>query len=199
MSETDLSASAAAALVPVTPESHGVELRLAYATPHNMLGRPLYAVPLALLHRDAAARLAHAVELARLAGLRIAIFDAYRPAAVQRQFWAHLPDTRYVADPTSGSNHTRGVALDLTLVDAATGEPLPMGTGFDDMRALAHHFDAGVPAACQRHRLLLLALMTQAGFVPLATEWWHYELPGAGRYPLVDDPRMQLAPVPAAA
>lgn len=193
MSSMHTSLGGAGPLVEISPVRHGVILKLAYATPHNLLGRPLYAAPLCLLHPHAAERLSRAVSLAALAGLRLAIFDGYRPAAVQRQFWAHLPDTRYVADPAVGSNHSRGVAIDLTLVDAATGEMLDMGTGFDDMHSLAHHFDPDVPALCQRHRLMLLAVMQSAGFVPLATEWWHYELPDAEAYPLVDDPRMALA------
>ncbi|MBA5735579.1 M15 family metallopeptidase, partial [Escherichia coli] len=69
--------------------------------------------------------------------------------------WDFLPDPNFIADLGRGSNHSRGTALDLTLV-GADGEPLDMGTGFDEMVAASGHFHAGLPEAVQRNRLLLL-------------------------------------------
>jgi D-alanyl-D-alanine dipeptidase len=105
---------------------------------------------------------------------------------VQWALWRALPDPVFIADPRQGSNHTRGVAVDLTLAQA-DGTPLDMGTGFDDMSPRAYHTDDTVPAAVQRNRALLLGLMTVAGWTHYASEWWHYQLPDAHLYPLVDD------------
>src|SRR3546814_10776182 len=111
---------------------------------------------------------------ARQADHVLIVYDAYRPAAVQAIFWSKLPDARYVADPSLGSNHTRGVAVDVSLL-GADGEALDMGTGFDDMRDQSHHDREDLSADVQRNRQMLLGIMLQAGFRSIPTEWWHYE------------------------
>ncbi len=79
--------------------------------------------------------------------------------------------------------HPRGAAVDLTLVDAATGEELPMGTGFDAITERSAHGCLEIPVADQRHRLILLGLMTASGWERYALEWWHYQLPDAASHP----------------
>lgn len=115
---------------------------------------------------------------------RLKIFDAFRPQEAQVLLWQVAPDKQYVADPQVGSNHTRGTAVDLTLVDAL-GQELDMGTGFDDMSPLSHHHHPGVSAQAQANRQCLLDIMTGAGFEPIAHEWWHYALPDKDSYPLI--------------
>jgi D-alanyl-D-alanine dipeptidase len=171
-------------LILISPETHDVLLDLLYATPRNIAGRPIYARELCLLHHEAERCLREAVQNAALAGYRLKIFDAFRPHEAQVLLWDSAPDKLYVADPAIGSNHTRGTAIDLTLVDAQ-GEELDMGTGFDDMTLLSHHFNEQVSASAQANRLLLLRIMTDAGFEHIAHEWWHYALPGK-HYPLIN-------------
>ena len=171
-------------LVPLDPVEHSVVLDLVYATPHNITGKPIYARPVCLMHRDAQ-RCLHRAALAALdLGLRLKIFDAFRPQEAQVLLWDAAPDKVYVADPSVGSNHTRGVAVDLTLV-GANGLELDMGTAFDDMTALSHHFSDKVSPEAQSNRLLLLNLMEDAGFECIPFEWWHYALPNVEQYPLV--------------
>jgi len=175
-------------LVDIAPPDYPVDVKLAYATADNFACLPVYAPQTrCALHAQAAACLRRAALAARRAGLTLRILDAYRPPAAQAVFWQLCPDPRYIADPAVGSNHTRGVAVDATLLDAQ-GQALDMGTGFDDMREQSHHDRDDLPAPVQRNRSLLLGIMLQAGFVSLPTEWWHYELPDASRYPLLDDP-----------
>lgn len=171
-------------LVVIDPVTHQVRIDLIYASAANLSGKVIYRDLRCQLHRDAEALLAEAVRLARLAGFALLIFDAYRPQYAQQMLWDALPDPDYVRDPKLGSHHTRGVAVDLTLL-GADGEPLDMGTGFDDMRPLSHHFNADLPEAVQRNRLMLLGIMLAAGFESLPTEWWHYQLPEAENYPLL--------------
>ena len=173
-------------LIPIAPPAFDVELALAYATPDNVTGRPIYRHPRAYLHADAAAALARAVALARPLGCRLRIFDAYRPTEAQWVLWRAFPDPEFVADPRRGSPHSRGVAVDLTLIDAA-GQPLEMGTGFDDFRPIAHHASLDVSPAAQRNRALLLGIMTAAGWDFYRNEWWHYQLFDSRRYPLFSD------------
>lgn len=177
----------------IAPPAYDVDLDLRYATADNLTERPIYARALCLLHPVAADRLAEAARLAAGIGLRLRIFDAYRPPTAQWALWRALPDPVFIADPRTGSTHARGVAVDLTLA-AVDGTPLEMGTGFDDMSELAYHACTRIPAEAQRNRALLLGLMSAAGWQHYACEWWHYQLPDARSYPLVEDgvlgPRM---------
>lgn len=173
-------------LVEILPEEFGVTLDIAYATERNFTGRPVYARPACFLHCDAAEALRRAVGLARGIGLGIRIFDAFRPSEAQHVLWAHTPDPEFLADPRRGSPHSRGVAVDLTLLDGA-GAPLAMGTAFDAFTPLSHHGSAGVDEEAQRNRLLLLGLMTAAGWDFYRNEWWHYQLFDAASYPLRGD------------
>ena len=137
-------------------------------------------------HRAAAARLTEAIRLADALDLRLLIFDAFRPSEAQWVLWNHTPDPEFLSDPRRGSPHSRGVALDLTLADRA-GNALDMGTEFDAFTPLSHHATTEIPEAAQRNRLLLLGLMTAAGWDLYTNEWWHYQLPDAAQYPLLSD------------
>lgn len=172
--------------VEIAPPRFQVALDIRYATADNLTGRPIYARPLCLLHPAAAERLAVAVDLAAAIGLRLCIFDGYRPPAAQSALWNAVQDSRFVAEPRRGSNHTRGVAVDLTLTDVH-GVHLDMGTGFDDTTPRSFHGDTAIPVRAQRNRLTLLGIMATAGFRHYAFEWWHYQLPDAASFPLVED------------
>jgi zinc D-Ala-D-Ala dipeptidase len=171
-------------LIHITPESHGVDLDLVYATDRNLTGKPIYKAAHCLLLEPAEAGLRKAVEVARSIGMTLRIFDAYRPPQAQRVLWDFLPDPTYIADLGLGSNHSRGTAIDLTLLDA-NGEELDMGTGFDAMTVESEHFHPGLPEYVQRNRLLLLGTMHAAGFTHIKSEWWHYELPGSRKLQLI--------------
>lgn len=173
-------------LVPIAPPSLDVDIDLRYATPDNLAGVAIYRKPVCLLAPEAARALARAADLARGIGCRLRVYDAFRPVEAQWRLWEAMPDPAYIADPRLGSNHSRGVAVDLTLA-GADGRPLDMGTGFDEMTERSHHGRSDLPADAQRHRALLLGVMVAAGWVPYAMEWWHYELPGAARFPLLTD------------
>ena len=172
-------------LVPLSAETHDVVVDLVYATSNNIAGKPIYERHLCLLHRDAELCLRMAVQLAAKAGYKLKIFDAFRPHEAQVELWETAPDKLYVADPQVGSNHTRGTAVDLTLVDTK-GNELDMGTDFDHMTTLSHHFSDQVSPQAQANRNLLLDIMEQAGFQHLPNEWWHYELPMQAEHTLID-------------
>jgi D-alanyl-D-alanine dipeptidase len=171
-------------LVEITPQCHRVVIELAYATPNNLTGRPVYGRAACYLHTEAAAKLSRAVELAAALGLRLKVFDAFRPSEAQWLLWKACPDPNFLADPRRGSPHSRGVAIDLTLLDGA-GRELEMGTPFDAFTPLSHHGDTGISAEAQRNRFLLLGLMSAAGWDFYGNEWWHYQLFDAGQYPLL--------------
>ncbi len=104
-------------LVEIAPPDFDVDVTLAYATEANLTGLPVYRNAECWLRREAAEALAAAIALARPLGLRLRIFDALRPVEAQWKLWNHTPDPEFLADPRRGSPHSRGVAVDLTLLD----------------------------------------------------------------------------------
>jgi D-alanyl-D-alanine dipeptidase len=183
-------------LVALDTPAFDLDIALAYATPDNVTGKPIYRRAEPQLHPEAAAALQRAIALARPLGLRFRIFDAFRPTEAQWRLWEVFPDPEFVADPRSGSNHSRGVAVDLTLIDAASGQPLDMGTPFDDFTALSHHGRTDLPGEVQRNRAILIGVMTAAGWDWNRYEWWHYQLFETERFPLLADaaaPRRLMA------
>lgn len=167
-------------------EGEDLKLELAYATPDNFTGAPVYGRAACYLHADAAVLLRRVVDLARPHGLTVKIFDAFRPAEAQWVLWSHTPDPDFLADPRRGSPHSRGVAVDLTLLDGS-GRELPMGTPFDRFSSLSHHGCTEIPGEAQRNRLLLLGLMTTAGWDFYRNEWWHYQMFNPRQYPVLSD------------
>lgn len=182
-------------LVPITPESHDVSIDLMYAGVNNFTGQVIYDHALCFLHTEAEAALRKAIVAARGFGFQLKILDAFRPQEAQEALWAVAPNPDYIADPAKGSNHTRGVAVDLTLV-GADGQALDMGTPVDTMSAASHHFHAAHPATIQLNRMKLLTIMLEAGFVHHPREWWHYQLPDAQRFALIDSRETELHTLP---
>ncbi|KAF0100927.1 MAG: D-alanyl-D-alanine dipeptidase [Rhodospirillaceae bacterium] len=173
-------------IVAIAPPEFDVDVTLAYATDANLTGRPVYRNAECWLHREAADKLAAAIDLARPLGYRLRIFDALRPVEAQWALWNVNPDPEFIADPRRGSPHSRGVAVDLSLLDS-DGNELDMGTAFDAFTPLSHHGRTDIAVEAQRNRLLLMGLMTSAGWDFYRNEWWHYQLFDARRYPLVAD------------
>ncbi|MFL2780695.1 MAG: D-alanyl-D-alanine dipeptidase [Rhodospirillales bacterium] len=135
--------------------------------------------------------LSNAVELAAQLSLKIRIYDAFRPSEAQWVLWRHSPDPNFLADPNIGSPHSRGVAIDVTLLDTR-GQELDMGTGFDEFSDLSHHGNPGISAVARRNRMLLLGIMTAAGWDFFKNEWWHYQLFNSKTYQLLSDRTLKV-------
>lgn len=168
----------------IKPGDHGIFLDLKYATTDNVMEKPIYKVPRCLVHRDAYGGLVQASQLAQAHGFALKIFDAYRPGRAQEALWHFCPNPDYVAPPSKGSLHTRGVAVDLTLVNPL-GQELDMGTPFDDFTERSHHNAPNLAPEIIRNRTVLTGIMHLAGFERIRAEWWHYQLPQGATYPLI--------------
>ena len=165
-----------------------IPVSLMYARPDNFTGRVLYTdLHHAYLHPEAAAALRKAqAELKRLRpDLSLKVYDAGRPMSVQQKMYDVVRGTSkniYVSNPRNGGGlHNYGLAVDLTLCDAVTGDTLPMGTKIDYMGELAHVKAESRMLAAGRlsrealaNRRLLRRVMKAAGFKVLLTEWWHF-------------------------
>ncbi len=150
-------------------------LDLRYATTNNFVGAQMYDCGRCYLRNPAAQSLKRIQDSLRTLGLGFKLYDCYRPLSVQWKLWNEVPDRRYVADPRRGSQHNRGVAVDLTLVDLATGRELDMGTAYDFFGKEAWHAStAGYPQPVRGNRERLLALMEGHNWRRTSSEWWHY-------------------------
>jgi D-alanyl-D-alanine dipeptidase len=166
-----------------------------YATPNNFMGARFYESAHAFLRRPAAEALNRVHQSLASGGLGLQVFDAYRPWHVTRMFWdatpPHLRD--FVADPSRGSRHNRGAAVDLTLYWLDSGEPVEMVTGYDDFSDRAHiAYNGGSPEQ-RRLRDLLRTFMETEGFAVYSLEWWHYDFEGWGRYRILNETFEELA------
>lgn len=165
-----------------------IVLDLRYNTVDNFCGQKLYTTDECLLTHTAVRRLQVVQDSLRARGLGLKVYDGYRPRSVQYLMFEIFPNPVYVADPATGSIHNRGGAVDVSLVDAVTGIELNMPTEFDDFSNMAHHgWTLGLTAEQIANREMLLDMMARVGgFEPYSQEWWHYTVPSASNYPLLD-------------
>ncbi len=162
-----------------------LRLDLRYATANNFMERVIYDCGRCFYRPPVARALLAVHQSLKAQGLGLKFYDCYRPGPYQQRLWDVLPDARYVADPKRGSLHSRGAAADLTVVHLATGEELDMGTPYDFFGVKAYTTTTDLPDTVLANRALLQAAMGQQGFLPIRTEWWHFNF-GGPRLPLAD-------------
>lgn len=165
-----------------------IKLDIRYATSRNFLSTPVYEEARAFMQRPAAEAVARASQKLRAKGLGLMIYDAYRPWYVTKIFWDATPpkDHNFVADPSQGSHHNRGCAVDLTLYDLKTGEPVPMTGLYDEMSERSYPNYTGGTEEERRNRETLRAAMEAEGFSVYEFEWWHFDYKDWKRYPIMN-------------
>ena len=171
-----------------------LQLDVRYATENNFLGSPFYAAARAFLQRPAAEAVVRAQRWLRARGYGLLIHDGYRPWYVTRAFWdATPPASRWmVADPRLGSRHNRGCAVDLTLVDLATGAVVDMGGTYDETTPRSHPAYPVTTSLQRWHRELLREALEREGFHRIADEWWHFDFRDWREYPILNLPFEEL-------
>jgi len=123
-------------------------------------------------------------------GFGLWVFDAYRPWSVTKVFFEATPKElrHFVADPSQGSRHNRGCAVDLTLYDLATGAVVPMPSGYDEFTARAYPDYPGGTSRQRHCREVLRRAMEAEGFTVYEHEWWHFDYAEWRRYPVGNVP-----------
>jgi len=172
-------------LVDIQSIAPNIQVDLKYATEDNFTGQVVYSFQNCFLVKEAAFRLCDVQNELESIGLSLKIWDGFRPLAAQWKFWELVPDERYVSDPRKGGRHTRGTAVDLTLI-TLDGQELPMPSAFDDFSEKAHRTYTECSEERIRNRDLLQEIMERHGFIGLPTEWWHFDLFGWEAYPSME-------------
>lgn len=173
-------------LVELTSLDPRIEVELRYATTDNFMNRKVYPDnSKALLRAETAIKLVKANAIFEADGYSIKVWDGYRPPEVQEILWEIMPDPKFVADPKKGSNHSRGTAVDITLVDR-NGKELAMPTDHDDFTAEAGRSYTGHSEEVKKNLAYLTDVMKRSGFTTINSEWWHYDDSNASGYGLID-------------
>ena len=147
---------------------------LRYAGPDNFTGQVIYEFEDVFLRYGTVMKLKAVAEELSRQGLGIKIWDGFRPVSAQFKLWEICPDDTYVANPNKGySNHSRGFAVDLTLVDSQ-GREVEMPTAFDDFSARADRDYSDCTPEARENAVLLETVMEEQGFKGYWGEWWHF-------------------------
>jgi CubicO group peptidase (beta-lactamase class C family)/D-alanyl-D-alanine dipeptidase len=164
-------------LVEVVDLDPAILLDVRYATTSNFTGAVFYRQPRAFLQRPAAEATVRAHQRLKQRGLGLMIHDAYRPWHVTKMFWDATPDDLkdFVANPANGSRHNRGCAVDLTLYELETAEPVPMVAGYDEFSPRSFPLYPGGTSRQRWYRQLLRRTMEAEGFTVYEFEWWHFD------------------------
>ena len=163
-----------------------IHLDIRYATTNNFVGEKFYSQARAFLQRPAAEALMRVHRSLRRMGYGLLIHDAYRPWYVTKMFWDATPveQKEFVADPLKGSRHNRGCAVDLSLYDLKTGQPVEMTSGYDEFSHRAYPEYPGGTSLQRWHRLVLRQAMESEGFKAFESEWWHFDYKDWRHYPI---------------
>ena len=175
-------------LVELVKLDPSIKLDIRYASTRNFLSAPMYRQARAFMQRPAAEAVVRANHNLKALGYGLLIHDAYRPWYVTKMFWDATPDVDhiFVANPQQGSRHNRGCAVDLTLYDLKTSQPVPMVGGYDEMSERSYPFYPGGTSLQRWDRTLLRHAMEAEGFTVYEFEWWHFDYQDWQKYPILN-------------
>lgn len=190
-----LSMSEKVELVEVQKINSSIKVDVVYATKNNFTNQVIYTAPKCMLLKEVALALNKVQEeLAQLQEelgqkkLGLKVWDAYRPMSAQKKFWDVLAERypneaereNYVSNPKKGGRHTRGTAVDCTLVDLETGAEVEKPTDFDHFgeEAWRNYNGPKLTEKAKMYRALLEQVMHKHGFEGLPSEWWHFDYKG---------------------
>ena len=188
MNEYSFEESADETLVHVQDYIPDIAVDLIYATPNNFTHQVIYDFTEVSLRFGTVKKLMKVQSELKKHGMRLKIWDGYRPISAQFKFWEIMPDDRFVANPNKGfSAHSRGSAVDVTLV-YEDGTDAEMPSEFDDFSEASNRDYSKCSVQAARNAQLLENAMKAHGFEPYFDEWWHFY--DMDSYPIVNDDMM---------
>ena len=151
-------------------------LDIRYASENNFMKSVFYEDARAFINKDAAPNILNASNQLNEMGYGLIIYDAYRPWFVTKMFWEGTPDDlkHFVADPSRGSVHNRGCAIDVGLYNLSDGKPVKMISGYDEFTEKAYPSYTGGTKFQREIRDELINIMSMNNFSVYEYEWWHF-------------------------
>ncbi len=171
-----------------------IKFDIRYATANNFLGTPVYTSAKAFMQKPAAEALGGVSKSLAKEGLGLWVYDAYRPWSVTKIFWDATPEKfhDFVADPSKGSRHNRGCAVDLGLYDLKTGKVIEVVSGYDEFSDRAYPDYLGGTSRQRWYRDRLRRAMEAEGFTVYEAEWWHFDFADWRKYGIQNESFEQL-------
>lgn len=182
--------------VDIKSKVSNVEYDIRYFGSNNFVGDKVdgYLASKCYIHKDAIAAVQAMVAELEQQGLKLKLFDCYRPEKAVAHFmrWAQdLTDTKTKAEyypnlPKSAlvgpyiaerSGHSRGFTMDVTLLKKDTNgqyQELDMGSAFDMFDPVSNTDNPSITAQQRANRLTLKNIMHKHGFAAYDMEWWHF-------------------------
>lgn len=179
-------------LVDIKKAIPSVVLDIRYATKDNFMKQVMYKQARAFARKPVVEKLKLIQAILKKKGYGLKIYDGYRPYAVTVSFYEKASDKNFVANPSKGSKHNRGCAVDLSIIDLKTGKDVPMPTPYDSFEAAAAPHYTKLPAQIIKNRDFLINTMQANGFKVIYNEWWHFDFIGWQAYDLMDIPFEKL-------
>ncbi|PZU51319.1 MAG: serine hydrolase [Sphingomonas sp.] len=173
-------------LTAITSIDPSIKLDVRYAGINNFMGQQIYEQSGAFLQRPAAEALGRVQQRLKAQGFGLLIHDAYRPWYVTKMFWDATPEANrmFVADPSKGSRHNRGAAVDLTMIELKTGKPMVTTGRYDEFSSRSYSNYVGGSDEQRWLREVLRTAMEAEGYTVYPQEWWHFDLVGWQDYPI---------------
>ncbi len=178
---------------------YDVKVSMKLSTDDTSIGEPFYQRNLCLIQYDTLQKLIKAIEIFRNDGYTIVIYDAYRPTSVQQRWFDVVQVHKWVADPKRGMGgiHDRGTALDISLIETATGEELDMPTAMHTFTVESARNSTTMSDEQRRNMDYMTDVMTSCGFTYINSEWWHFQCVNTRNYLPTDHPIDTIPLVPA--
>ncbi len=168
-------------LVDVRRYISDVKIDMVFAKAGNVLGDALYQREVCLLQKGTAEKLKAAQNKFAKDGYSIVIYDAYRPHSVTVAMYKKYKNTPYVASPKIGSDHNRGAAVDISLLDK-NGKPVEMPSKVHTFNSTSHRNSAKMSRKARANMNYMAKVMKSCGFKTINCEWWHFSDSDALKY-----------------
>ncbi len=167
-------------LVDVRRYTSGIEIDMVFAKDGNVLGDALYEREVCLLQKGTAEKLQKAQDIFAQKGYSIVIYDAYRPHSVTVAMYEKYKNPTYVSRPKFGSDHNRGAAVDMSLIDK-DGNPVEMPSPIHTFSSASHR-DSKMSRKAESNMNYMAKVMKSCGFKAINSEWWHFSDTDALKY-----------------
>ncbi len=175
------------ALVDLRLHLPGAQYELLFATDRNVIGEPLYPRAIPLIQKDTLPKLQKAFETFLYDGYILKIYDAYRPYSVQKRLYAVVKNSHWIANPdTTASNHNRGCAVDISLIDAATGVELDFPTPMHTFAAESARTSPTWTEEQRKNVDYMTGVMDTCGFNHIESEGWHFSDKNSSKFMTTD-------------
>ncbi|NLT11416.1 MAG: M15 family metallopeptidase [Clostridiaceae bacterium] len=169
-------------LVDVRRHSDSIYIDMMMTKEDSIAGGNVYGQQICLLQQGTLNKLLEADKMFQEDGYSIIIYDAYRPYSVTCTMYDIHKNGTYVAGKRFGSVHNKGAAIDMSLVDNTTGEPIEMPSPIHTLNETSNRTYPKMTDTAKENMIYMADIMKKAGFTTIQSEWWHFSDSESSRF-----------------